>query len=211
MQLVAAVAVKDVVWKFAKIGFLWNLVEDSDLEVTQDQADFSLFPLALVRWPYDLWRPSYKSSLAVFRFLEGFLQIADEKKSQNPDTLEEYFGFARVLHLFWSGKFKKMDRILTLWTNVLVLHGFFTLFSNFPLFTFAKTLHENQDKFVTWPSKVVRPPDQCQRVGGKISLIMSDLKATVLNQIPQKFNFRKFYILRPLLRLQQQQNHRTCL
>ena len=112
-----------------------------------------------------------------------FFEIAASKKGKNPCKTKIFFQSVRVLGLFL----------------------------NLPLFTFARTLHENQDKFVTWPSKVVRPPDQCQRVGGKISLIMSDLEATVLNQIPQKFNFRKFYILRPLLRLQHQQNHRTCL
>ena len=46
--------------------------------------------------------------------------------------------------------------------------------------------------FVTWPSKVVGLLDRCQRVEGKISLILSDLEVTVLNHIPQKFNFRKF-------------------
>ena len=110
-----------VVWKFAKMEFLWNVVEDSDLEVTQDEADFSLYPLAPLQQSYDLWRPGYKFSLAVFRFLEGFLQKKGteswhfgiifwfcmdsspflkreiQKNGQNPNTLNKSFGFARIL------------------------------------------------------------------------------------------------------------------
>ena len=98
-----------------------------------------------------------------------FFEIAASKKGKNPCKTKIFFQSVRVLGLFL----------------------------NLPLFTFARTLHENQAGFVTWPSKVARPLDRCQRVEGKISLILSDLEVTVLNQIPQKFNFCKFsyYVL----------------
>ena len=98
----------------------------------------------------------------------------------------------RVLANVNSRKFEKRGKNLCktkiFFQSVRVLG----LFLNLPLFTFARTLHENQAGFVTWPSKVARPLDRCQRVEGKISLILSDLEVTVLNQIPQQFNFCKF-------------------
>ena len=93
-----------------------------------------------------------------------FFEIAASKKGKNPCKIKIFFQSVRVLCLFFVCNLQE---------------------------PFKKSKN-CQAGFVTWPSKVVRPPDQCQREEGKISLILSDLEVTVLNQIPQQFNFCKF-------------------
>ena len=146
-------------------------------------------------FPSTLWHRSSNPTTFEGQVTNSALQFLDFLKGSCKKNGSESWHFGRI---FWfcmdSSPFLKRE-IQKNGQNPCTLNkcfGFARILCLLQLFTFARTLHENQTKFVSWPSKVVRPLDRCQRVEGKISLIMSGLEVTVLNQISQKFNFRKF-------------------
>ena len=166
--------------------------EDSDLEATHDQADFSLYPLAPVRWPCDLWRPSYKSSLVFMKGSCKYKQRQIWKKGtesmQNQNICSKCQGSVHFFEIAASKKGKNPCKTKIFFQSVRVLCLFFVCNLQEPF----KKSKNCQAGFVTWPSKVIGLLGRCQRVEGKISFILSDLEVTVLNHIPQKFHFCKF-------------------
>ena len=127
-------------------------------------------------WPCDLWRPSYNSSLTVWRFHEGFFKIktaANSKKGKESWHFEEKIWFCLDSSPFFKFAAKKRGKNLCKTNFFPKSVRILSHFLNLPPLLLEESCMKSQNCQawdVTWPSKVARPRCEHQRIEGKLEL-----------------------------------------